>query len=273
MLISGVITITTTPLYEATATILVSLPFGEFGNPSSTAELAVLQSTALPQKILVDLQEPNTNENASALARRVRVSNDLVDKSVFRITAQAFSPREATRIANAWATAGLEELQNTFMIKSSNAKALQSQIALERLKQADNALVNFVQANGLAWDDVVAFELTLGNSQNFPIQISGRSFSFSSTVSDNLSRLLRERQVATRTYMKLARGAAEADIASRVPSAGLELLNPATEPTTPVQPRPLQNMVIAVIVGMTVGFSGAFVKEHITRQQKPKRVD
>jgi len=110
-LMGALLVFTTPSVYEATATMTV---IATGNNPfalSPGTQRQVLESNQIATQVVSSLGsviEPG--ESAETLATRVRVINDPADRALFRITAQANTPKKAAAIANAWAEAGIQEL-------------------------------------------------------------------------------------------------------------------------------------------------------------------
>jgi capsular polysaccharide biosynthesis protein len=257
------------PVYEATAQLAFLTTSVNPVLASPQAQLAFLQSADVATQTLQILGEMARDENASTLTRKVRVASNPQDKTLFSVTAQATTPQEAAAIANAWATAGIQEMNRKFIANVSAAKEQQTQIALELAKQADEALATFVQSNGLLWDDVAIFEASMSiSSPRVVMQGSSKSLNLSATQIADLSRLLRDRDTAASVYMNFAAQVAQSKIAAQSPSEGAQLISAAVEPAAPTQPKKTQNIAIAGVLGLMMGVLGAFAMEYF---QKPRR--
>ena len=80
-----------------------------------------------------------------------------------------------------------------------------------------------------------------------------------------LAQLNRERDVAQELYTPLAKDIAVAELTKQVGvTSGIEtkVINPATPPVAPVQPRRKLNIAIAGVLGLMVGVFGAFAVEY-----------
>jgi uncharacterized protein involved in exopolysaccharide biosynthesis len=110
----------------------------------------------------------------------------------------------------------MQEFNHKFVARALAVKEQQVQLALERLKQTEEALASFVQSNGLTWDEVAAFEAS---------NISPRIVIPGSSKSINLS-------------------------------------------AAPTQPKPLQNIAIAGVLGLMLGVFGAFALEYFQSPRK-----
>lgn len=109
-------------------------------------------------------------------------------------------------------------------------------------------------------------------STRIVIQNSSKPLSLSATQSVELSRLLRDRDVATSVYANLATQAAQSKIASQSPSEGAQPISLAAEPANPTQPKPLQNVAIAAVVGLMLSVFGAFGAEYFAAPRKPRAI-
>jgi len=139
-LVAGVVSFTTTPTYEATA--LVFLLFNQTNQPgappksllSPQTQLTLLQSNDIAQRVVQTLGDKLTPAEKNALLRidgtntgPVRVNPDQTDKSLFRVTAQASRASTSADIANAWAAAGTDAIN-----QAENQSLSQSIPALQR---------------------------------------------------------------------------------------------------------------------------------------------
>jgi len=119
-LLAGVVSFATPPTYEATAAVFVlSLvqPSASKVLISPQTQLAFLQSNDVAQRVVQTLGDKLSAEEKKELLRTgsgspgiVRTNADTNDKSLFRVTAQAGQAQNAADIANAWADAGAEAI-------------------------------------------------------------------------------------------------------------------------------------------------------------------
>ncbi len=122
-LVAGAVSFATPPTYEATVAVFVLFSQTTSAQPGSKAlmspqaQLALLQSNEIAQRVAQTLGDKLSAEEKKELLRMgiggtgaVRVTTDQNDKSLFRVTAQAIQAQRAADIANAWADAGAEAI-------------------------------------------------------------------------------------------------------------------------------------------------------------------
>lgn len=115
-LVAGIVSYTTTPTYEATATVFVLLNRATTSNSGPTTmltpqtQLTLLQNGDVAPRAVEQLGEKITADEKNALLRQgtVRVSADATDKALFKVTAQANQAQKSADMANAWADAGAQ---------------------------------------------------------------------------------------------------------------------------------------------------------------------
>lgn len=136
-LVAGAVSFIITPTYEATATVFVLSSSSTTGTQTlftPQAQLALLQSSEVAQRVIQALSGNLSDDEKNALLRgeTVRVVSDTTDKSLFKVTAKADTAQQVLDIANSWANAGAD------LINQEQDKALNLSIPL--LQQAtDNA--------------------------------------------------------------------------------------------------------------------------------------
>lgn len=269
------------PTYEATAQVFI---------PSNAVittlplPLAFIQSQAVATQALQSLGAEAGNESVGTLSRKVRVINDSKDTTIFHITAQADTPQKAVAIANTWAataiqamTKELEEL-NAMALSKQQEKQRRAALALERLEQANQALADFVEKNGLASKGAAPAFFRIPTQ---PVVLQGppESLDLSPSQMATLSRLLYERDIAGTAYSTLLTQVIEGEAMIWPPAVNEEppvndvpspvLLNEATLPDSPtVQPKPLQQIALGGMLGLMAGLFTAFVIEYFAQPKK-----
>jgi uncharacterized protein involved in exopolysaccharide biosynthesis len=362
VLVAGVVSFTMTPTYEATATLaLTTLPSGQTvltTLPSAAAQLTVLQSTEVAKQALQILGKTAAEENASTLARRVRVANAPQDKTLFRITAQADTPQKAAAIANAWAEAGLQELeqmqinalqkqiqalkasvetaQKAWQAAEEKLSAAEQTTQIEALKQELQSKQRLLETQQAAQEstrvalhqaqllkeaveqgqDAFSPEMlrvmqlvAAGSGASTILQISDIGSLTRSQQIDRLKAVILtlqarqqvlaeliptltteittlRKQVSERQVSLLgptqARDAAQSDYTGLLQELqrarmslstsgdAARLVSSATPPSSPTQPRPLQNIALAGVVGLMLGVFGAFAAEYFAQPRPPR---
>ena len=254
-----------TPTYEATATILAitapkivlsrgletQLVFAEVETEEAKASVveAMLASMEVEAGVVEKLQDtlPTASTVPGSLLRNVEVEQ--VDESgVFEISARADDPQRAAQIANAWAETGATVLREAQVAESDQAS-----IAEQDLEAAEQALYEFADANGLSETDLRAF-LGSGTGQSTASILSVEKRT-------DLARLLRARQIAEEIYLSFARQATAERVASEA-GTGVKVVSQAAAPIGPVKPQTTLNIVLAGVLGLIVGVSGAFAAEY-----------
>jgi polysaccharide biosynthesis transport protein len=145
-LVTAVVSFLLPPTFEATATaaVLFSQPAAAQANTRSLlspeTQLTLLQSTDVALRTIDSLGDRLPADAKQALLRgeRMRVLPDPTDKSLFRIIAQSSSAPEAADVANAWAEAGIQ------LINQNENQALNQTIPM--LQQAFDAAGKRLQA-------------------------------------------------------------------------------------------------------------------------------
>jgi uncharacterized protein involved in exopolysaccharide biosynthesis len=139
VLVAGVVSFTMPPTYEATATVFVlfqartNAPSGPQSLTSPQTQLALLQSNEVAQSVVESLGSKLSADEKRAWLRKeaIRVLADTNDKSLFKITAQADAAQKSADVANAWADAGCQ------VINQEEYRALNQSLPL--LKQSVEA--------------------------------------------------------------------------------------------------------------------------------------
>jgi polysaccharide biosynthesis transport protein len=86
-----------------------------------------------------------------------------------------------------------------------------------------------------------------------------------------LDRLQREPKVLDQMYTLLQTRLQEAQVAEAMTYPGVRLVDPAVPSSTPVAPRPLLNLALALVAGLMLGASGAFALDHFDRAIHTRR--
>lgn len=86
-----------------------------------------------------------------------------------------------------------------------------------------------------------------------------------------LDRMQREPKVLEQMYALLQTRLQEAQVAEAMTYPGVRLVDPAVPSDTPVAPRPLLNLALALVAGLMLGVSGALALDHFDRSVHTRR--
>jgi capsular exopolysaccharide synthesis family protein len=86
-----------------------------------------------------------------------------------------------------------------------------------------------------------------------------------------LDRMQREPKVLEQMYTLLQTRLQEAQVAEAMTYPGVRLVDPAVPSDTPVAPRPLLNLALALVAGLMLGVSGALALDHFDRAIHTRR--
>jgi len=269
------LTWTMPPLYGTTARVAIiatntALP--------PMAQLAIFQSDEVATQTLRDLQHSGLGQNETpiTLARNVRVSNDLQDRTVFRVVAQARTPQQAVTLANLWARNGAQEVNRQYYTMRRANQTQKLQLALERLNIVESAFERFLQTNNLTRQQVSGLltsdlpDLLRQDRQVLSTQSVLLGLTPDQTL--ELARILWEYQIALLTYTDLAKEMAQLDITSQIATDSIFIVN-AEVPREPLQPQPLVNFAIAFAVSLTSGILISLSAEYLTRAHQTISAD
>ncbi len=173
----------------------------------------------------------------------VTISSNGGDKSLIEIAARSDNPQAAAQVANAYAEAGASRIQQTLVPDGAEVKTAQL-----NLDVAEQALVKFSLQNELGDYNLAKL----------------RSVSLSTAKQLELATLLRERDNAESVYNDLARDWERSTILAT--NAYKPTTMQAAIPTSPISPKPLQNIAIGAGLGLLVGILAAFAAEYATRK-------
>jgi capsular exopolysaccharide synthesis family protein len=205
MLLAGLWTIQRPQRYEATTTVLINMNVGKQANPfeqqtegtgSKLAnEMAILKARGLAQKVVLDLlhtpaidstktgvmpillpektisgSDTNLADVETIIYRLQKVVTFVAEKEsdVIRIVASTSEPHEASRIANAYADAYLEEVMQRSRSRSRSVREfLESRLTDQRgqLQRTEGALKQFMESSGVVSLDAESNRLVQELSQ------------------------------------------------------------------------------------------------------------
>lgn len=244
------------PVYESEATVLIrtdtpglAVVDGSRAGPSLSAETALqmLRSRQLAGAAAAELLEAGSLD--AALVEQVgsietwildRVSAQRVGNTpMLRVRAEATSPAAAAAMANAMVG------------------------ALER------AMVDATQSDLRA-----AGEFTLSQLERVRQDLAALEAQAASARALAASELERERRVLEDLYASLLRQQEEVRMRLAVQSSPLQVIDRASPPTSPVRPRLLLNLAVAVVLGGFMGLAMVFVVEFFdVRVRNPRQIE
>lgn len=212
--------------YSASAQLLLQ--------PSGSAAINGNQQSISPTDVLTELQLV-TSIPVKARAREKlgfvpNVSDSEVgETNVINVTVTARSPEQAARAANTYANLFVEYQQSNAVKSISSAEQqYQSQI---------NAITAQIAA----------------------LQASSASAPPSSTAAANASSTL---AALNSQEAVLKEQLAQLQIAATQTPGGVQVVSPATVPTSPSSPRPLRDALLGLVIGLILGIAAAFMAEY-----------
>jgi uncharacterized protein involved in exopolysaccharide biosynthesis len=255
MIAAAFVTLMIKPTYEATAVLALA--------PSTLSIPTVNQSP--PYYLMVDsprhLPTAYTPTYYVALLRGAEVVNAVAprvavtiapsgnDKSLLEITACGDDPKAVAETANKWAEVGAQHIQQVLLPSGADVAAAQ-----QKADAAEQALAKFYRDNRLGDYDPAE----LPDASRLPTE-----------KKLELAQLLRERDIAESVYVDLARDHARATILAQ--SAYKPRTIAAPIPTTPIAPKPAQNILIGAAFGLLIGILGAFAVEGMRRRERAEK--
>jgi capsular polysaccharide biosynthesis protein len=248
MIAAALVSFAVKPTYEATAVlglapVTVSVPTTSQAPPyylmvTSPSNLP----TAYTPTYYIALLEGNDVVSQVAPQVPVTIDSNGSDKSLIDITARGGDPQQVTATANKWMQQGAARIQKALLPSQDQLSAAQAQ-----LDEAEQALVKFSKDNGLDYNLNRLRAATFSSSDN---QVE-------------LGKLLRAYDVAESVYVGLAENSERENILAT--STYAPSLIAAAVPTTPVSPKPVQNILIGAALGLLLGILGAFALEWVAR--------
>lgn len=221
-----IISVASTRTYVATAQLVIQLNPAEAAlNPASGL---VSQSANIPTEIQVITSAPVRAAVRRQLGQAPPVTATEVGQTdVIDVTASSADPQQAARTANAYA--------NSYIA----FRRSQDATALAAAGQQLQARINDLQGQIDALDS----------------QISKASPAGAATLTAQRNGLISQQGVFKQDVAQL-------EVGANVASEGIQLVSPASAPSSPSSPKPAQNAIIGLVVGLVLGVVGAFVREY-----------
>lgn len=252
-----VVSLLQTPIYEATADVLLQPRSSEeifapsddrvvVGPPSARVEteIEVMKSRSVRQAVADELgQEPEVSINA------------LGETEVVAISAQSTDPAEAARFANTYAETYIATRRQQ-LIDDLLAAGEQVQAKIDQIdQQLDDLQQPLAQIDSRIAEADGVPELQALQAERTRIE------------QDNAARrsalqAQRAAYSAQLDQLQLARNLTR--------TGGAQQVSRAVEPTSPVRPTPVLNAVLALMVGLMLGVGLAFVRERLDDTIKTK---
>ncbi len=243
-------TMATRPSYEATAVIALapatlSIPTANQVPPyylmvDSTHQLPIAYT---PAYYVALLESAEVTAKVAATVP-VNIAPSSADKSLLEITARAADPNLAAQTANKWAQVGADRIQQLLMPSADQVKAAQS-----KLDVADQALAKFSQDNSFGEYDLTKLRSATG---------------LSPAKKSDLDALLRARDTAESVYIDFETDYERSTIL--MSSTYKPNVVNGSVPSSPVSPKPVQNLLVGGGLGLLVGVLGAFALELLVRK-------
>lgn len=230
-------------VYEATATALLKA--------SSAESLLSEQTSSDPERrVQNEAQLIESAETQRAVEEQLGFSASVSvaaggDNDVLEITATGGDPERVALIANTYAQVHLDRRVAESLETVTNAKQ-EVRTSLQQLEEAAAAtsaqLIALTQQRATALDPALIATLTTQINDAQQTQETQRQAAVA--YNDRLSQLDTEEGLAL----------------SRPP---IEVLDPASEPSSPVSPNHRQDLTLALVLGILLGIAVAFVQEHL----------
>ena len=270
--------------YTASAQLLVQ--------PASTVSNAVTQQTVFSSQVLTEMQLLTSTPVKQAVQRVLGISQfanvppastaEVGQTNVITVSAKSATPREAETIANAYANAFVTYERNAAIGSQTAAESqLQSQIntlngqitALEKNSGSSSATAASQLTNLLGQEDTLKAELaqlqartattsTASAEETLTTQINVLAGQISAlqssttTTSPQLTALLSQEEV-------LKEELAQLQVNGALSTGNVQLVSPASLPTSPSSPKPIRDGVLAAVLGLLLGIGLALLIERL----------
>jgi uncharacterized protein involved in exopolysaccharide biosynthesis len=249
MIAAALVSILTSPTYEATA--IIALSPATLSVPTTNQSPPYYLMVDSPQHLptsytptyYLDILKGNEVVTQAAPQLSIAIASDGGDKSLIDITARGGDPKQVQTAANTYAQVGAAHIQRILQPTDADASAAQ-----KKLDSAEQALVKFSKDNGLDNYDLSLLRMETFSSVDKQLE---------------LNKLMHDRDVAESVYLDFARELGRAQILAAGLYAPKVISAPA--PDAPVSPKLNQNVLIGAVLGLVVGILGAFALGNVSR--------
>lgn len=238
--IAYVASIRSTPVYSASATLLVyRTPSGDITdyNAIVTSErLARTYSTMIPRRPVLEavIQRMGLNESPASLAKRMRVSL-IQDTQLIQLDVEDANPQRAADLANA--------IAEEFIRQNSALQEARFTESLENIKAQIGELSVLMQGTQRQLDTLkeAGSQADAAEMARLESILAGYRTTYSELV---------------QTYEKMRLSAAQT-------MDSVTLFERAQPPTSPVRPKPLNTAAVAAAAGLVAAIALAFLVEYL----------
>lgn len=249
-------TLLQTPVYEATAEVLVR----DDPSTGTTGQVVARNPAEIEQRLRTDIEVMRSSSVRSAVAEelgyqpKVRITSK-GETTVIAVSSRDTDPVRAAREATIYAETFIAVRRSTVVDSIlATADSIQEKIdELEAEQQELNALLaGFAEQLANAPDDATRQTLALQQAADRE-RAQVRQASIDSRI-DTAEEQLDSVQLAART----------------TGSGGVVLVSEADVPTDPVSPDPVRNIVAALILGLVLGVGLAYLREYVDDSLRSK---
>lgn len=237
-----------TPIYSATATMIVSQGVSNQGTADYSTLLASQQIATTYQQ-LIDTQ-PVRDRVAAALGREdlgtAELSTSLItDSLLIQVTVEDEDPDLAAQMAN------------TFVTEFQGYIADQTSSRSEATRSGIDSQIKQLQDRQREIDQRIK-------------DIQGQSDANSNENQRQINELQNERDLNTQTIADLQTSALNAEMQTNAATAQIQMADPAQVPTSPISPRVMRTAMLGVLVGLLLGIGVVALLEYLDNTIKPE---